>query len=231
MPGTAGASTHVLVCDIWPPYQVKGQDGLEGFSVEVVKAVYFRMGRETPDIVAFPWKRAVDMVKHQRALGIFSVNYTDDRAFFMRYPEEPLVVSPWVVWTRKGDRLESLDDLKGRKVGVVLGYSYTDEFWDFIEKHADVEQVHSDQVNFHKLHAGRLDAVIAEFGNGYHLKTTLGMDRIEPNRNIVVKKDGLYIAFSRDVVSQDFVNAFSRELKAFKKTQGFYQLRQKYFGE
>lgn len=221
----------LLVCDIWPPYQMKTHDSVEGFSVDVVRAVHGRLGSATPRIISFPWKRAVDMVKHQRALGVFSINRTPEREVYMRFPDEPLALSPWILWTRSGDRLQSLEDLKGKKVGVVLGYSYTPEFWEFIETYCDVEEVRTDQVNFHKLKAGRVDAVAAEFGNGYHLKNMIGADHVVANMNVLIKRDGLYLAFGKDSVSQQFVETFSRELKAYKQTEEYRRLRVKFFGQ
>lgn len=221
---------NVLVCDIWPPYQMESRSGVEGFSVDVVLAVYERLGEKAPEIKAFPWKRAVEMVKHGRVLGIFSANKTPERQVYMRYPDEPIVETPWVIWTRGKDRVKSLSDLKGKKVGVVLGYSYTHDFWKYIETYSDIEKVHSDEVNFMKLDAGRLHAVAAELGNGLYLANRLGTVNIVPNMEIAIKSDGLYIAFSRDRVSKEFVDAFTRELRLFKATGEFLDLREKYFG-
>ena len=228
--GVNASEKDKLVCDIWPPYQIMSIDGVHGYSVSVVEAVYDRLNKPHPSVDSFPWKRAMDMVMHDRAIGIFSANHTPERAMYMHYPSEPLIVSPWVIWTR-GGRVESLDDLRGKTIGVVLGYSYTDEFWDFIEKYCNVEAVHSDEVNFVKLDAGRLDAVIAEYGNGYYLVTSKGMKNIVPNMGVVVKEDGLYVAFNRELVSQSFVDDFSRELVEFKKTDQYRSLLRKYFGE
>lgn len=223
-------SDNTLVCDIWPPYQMENRGSVEGFSVDVVLAVYERLGESAPDIKAFPWKRAVEMVEHGRVLGIFSVNKTSEREVYMRYPDEPIVEAPWIIWTRGKDRVNTLSDLKDKKVGVVLGYSYTQDFWKYVETYTDLEKVHSDEVNFMKLNAGRVHAVAAELGNGIYLAKQLNAVNLVPNMDIMIKNDGLYLAFSRDRVSKEFVDAFTRELRLFKKTKAFEKLRQKYFG-
>ncbi len=218
-----------LVCDIWPPYQMKSRDGMSGFSVDVVTAVFGRMDVEIEGVTSFPWKRALVMVEHGRADALFSANYTPDRAVFARYPEEMLVNSPWVIWTR-GEKITSLDELKGRTIGVVNGYSYTPEFWDFIETHCTVQKVHSDEVNFKKLAAGRIDATVAEFGNGHYLTTLFGLNNVKAHLNFPIKEDGLYIIFNRDSAAAEFVEEFSEQLKAFKSTDEFRALRMKHFG-
>ncbi len=220
----------LLICDIWPPYQINSPNGVTGFSVDLVSAVYKRMDIPIESIEAFPWKRALEIIQHGHAEALFSANFTPDRMAFARYPSEMLTESPWVIWTRGRGQIKTLDDLKGKTIGVVLGYSYTPEFWDFIETYCTVEKVRSDEINFKKLSAGRLDATIAEYGNGHYLSTTLGLDNLKPNHALTIKKDGLYIIFSRKSVTQDFVEEFSKELKAFKETGEHKVLREKCFG-
>ena len=218
-----------LVCDIWPPYQVETPGGVSGMSVEIVKSVYSRLGFTQVKTRAFPWKRALDAVRFHEADALFSANYTEERAVYLRYPEEPLFDSPWVVWTKRGAGIQTLDDLKGKTVGVVLGYSYTPEFWDFIGTYCNVEEIHNDLINFKKLGLDRLDATVAEYGNGLSLAREVNPD-IVPVRDIEIKRDGLYIAFDRETISEEFVKRFSDELKAFKQTDEYTRIREKYLG-
>lgn len=225
----AGEPTS-LVCDIWPPYQMRSPQGVTGFSVDVVNAVYKRMGVSIDKIEAFPWKRALEMVQHDNAQALFSANFSRDREVFALYPNETLIESPWIIWTRRRDHFTTLDDLKGKRIGVVLGYSYTPEFWEFIEIYCSVKVVHSDDINFKKLSAGRLDATIAEYGNGYFLSQSLKLDNLKPNFDLTIKEDGLYVLFNRKSVPDNFVEKFSNTLKAYKSTDEYSELRKKHFG-
>ena len=218
-----------LVCDIWPPYQMDTKAGYSGLSVDVVRAVYARLGVEDVEIMALPWKRAMEMVRYGDADGLFSANRTPEREAYLYYPEEPLFESAWEIWTRHGTEVRSLEDLRGMTVGVVLGYSYTPEFWDFIRAHCTVEEVATDDVNFRKLAEGRIDAVAAEYGNGLTLATPLHAD-LHANPGLKIKEDGLFIVFSRDHTTEDAVRTFSDELKAFKKTEAYLILHEKYLG-
>jgi len=184
-------------------------------------------------ISIYPWKRAILMLESGRADALFSSNYTQDRTAFAFYPEEPIVISPWVMWVRDGDgsKFESFDDLHGKKVGVVRGYSYTPEFWFFVKKHQLFEEVTNDEMNFKKLSAGRLDFIVAELGNGLYLSRTLNLDKkIIPLLKHPIKKDGLFIIFNKKTVSREFVDKFSTELKEIKKEAFYKYLYYKNFG-
>ncbi|MEF2230230.1 MAG: transporter substrate-binding domain-containing protein [Pseudodesulfovibrio sp.] len=220
-----------LVCDIWPPYQMRDQDGITGFSTEMVTAVFKRMGTPVQSLEAFPWKRALEILESGHAEALFSANYTRDRDIFAHYPSENLFDSPWIIWTRTETAVRTLDDLKGKSVGVVIGYSYTRDFWEFIQTHCKVEQVTTDEINLQKLANHRLDAVAAEYGNALHIIRNLGLKGITPRRDVVIKSDGLYIIFNRTGVGDAFVHRFAEELKIFKTTPQHQALRAKYFGE
>lgn len=226
----AGEGGAHLVCDIWPPYQVATPSGVTGMTVDIVKAVYKRMDIPIEEIRAYPWKRTMDAIRFGEADGLFSANHTPERSVYLRYPEEPLFESSWIIWTRAGSSIMTMEDLKGKTVGVVLGYSYTPEFWEFVQTHCDVEAVHSDTINFKKLNQGRLDATVAEYGNGKAMVRALDGGHILAVPRIRIKKDGLYMVFNRARTSAEFVQRFSEELRAFKQTEAHRLIREKYLG-
>lgn len=227
----AASDSIRITCDIWAPYQIAGTDGqVTGFSLEVTKSVLSKMNIAIESVDAYPWKRALSTLEAGNADALFSANFTEDRTAFARYPEEVLVDSPWLIWTHGAEKFHSLEDLKGKRIGVVLGYSYTEEFWTFIETYCVVERVFSDKTNFKKLDIGRLDAIIAEFGNGYHITNDLGLKDIYPNWNLEVKRDGLYVIFNKKKYDEEFVAKFSDELRRFKETVQYRNLEEKYFG-
>lgn len=217
-----------LVCDIWPPYQTHYQGTVTGFSTQVVHAVLENMGAKVESTKAFPWQRALEIIRSGDAHALFSANHTPDRETFARYPSEPIVESPWTIWT-KDKEISQLTDLKGLRIGVVQGYSYTPEFWNFIETFCDVELVHSDAINFKKLSLGRLDAVAAEYGNGIQIVRSLNVSSIRPIKSITIKTDGLYVIFNKRLVSQSFVDTFSQHLSQFKKSEKYQNLYRSYF--
>jgi len=206
---------------------------ITGFSTRIVKMVFDEMKTDIGNISTYPWKRAIVMLKKGKADALFSANYTQDRTAFAFYPEEPIVISPWIMWVRKENPLkfESFEDLIGKKVGVVRGYSYTPEFWSFIKKHKIYAEVVNDEMNFKKLSAGRVDFIVAELGNGLFISRTIKLDeKIIPLLNNPIKKAGLFIIFNKNSVDKSFVDKFSTELKKIKGGSFYKYLYYKNFG-
>ncbi|MFO7751334.1 MAG: transporter substrate-binding domain-containing protein [Desulfobacteraceae bacterium] len=222
----------VISCDQWEPYQTVDDTGVVGgFSTRIVRYVLEQLDVSIKSLRAYPWKRALDNIKKGRSHALFSANFTRERTRFARYPEEPLVNSPWVLWVKKesGNRFDSMEDLKGKTVGVVRGYSYTREFWEFVKANNAYQVAASDETNFKKLHGDRFEYVVAERGNGFHLLKKLGFDDIVPLDDHPIKSDGLYIMFNREKISRDFVAKFSSELKKFKQQPEYEKLVEEYF--
>ncbi|MBG0776120.1 MAG: transporter substrate-binding domain-containing protein [Desulfovibrionaceae bacterium] len=230
-PGAGGAAPGPqglhIACDIWPPYQFSAQGRLTGFSTEVVRAVLARLHAPIASLESFPWHRALDMLLEGRTDALFSANWTRRRAVLAHYPAEPLVKSPWVVWTRADAHIayKEISDLAPLRVGVVNGYSYTSELWVFLQQHGNYEAVADDETNFRKLAMGRVDAVVAELHNGRHLLAQLGLTGIEPREDAPIKTDGLYILFAKNRVPEAFVRRFSEELRRFRASSDYSALR------
>lgn len=193
--------------------------------------VFERMNIEFVSMKAYPWNRAIKMMENGTADALFSANYTKDRTEFAYYPKETIVDSPWVMWVRKesGLKFESLNDLIGKRVGMVRGYSYTSDFRDFIRTHTLFEEVASDEQNFRKLNGGRVHYIVAELRNGAHIVRSLGFDGIIPLDKNPVKFDGLYLIFNKRNVPRSLVDQFSVELGKLKQEPVYKALYEKYF--
>lgn len=206
------------------------QGEVHGFSVEVVQNVYASMGEDIISIRPYPWVRALSELSMGQADALFSANFSPERTVAARYPAEDLITSPWVVWSRQDQNLDAFDDLKGKLVGIVRGYSYTDEFMEFLQAHCKVVEVVSDEVCFRLLAAGRIDATVADLHNGRYLAEKWELEALVAHRDLVIKTTGLYAIFNKNFVDADFVRRFSRALKVFKQTEAYQNLEERYFG-
>jgi ABC-type amino acid transport substrate-binding protein len=55
-------------------------------------------------------------------------------------------------------------------------------------------------------------------------------DKIQPLPSPIIKEDDLYIIFSKETITPEFVERFATALRAFKKTGSYHAIYEKYFG-
>ena len=103
----------------------------------------------------YPWARAERFLFAGKIDALYSSSTSKKRREHCHFPEESLIVSPWVLFIRKEDqgklKFDSFRDLKGKKIGVVRDYSYTPEFWEFLNAERNYQLAVTDQQNFKKL--------------------------------------------------------------------------------
>src|SRR5439155_3918769 len=160
--------------------------------------------------------------------------YNEERARYCHFPSEPLARDKWIFFVRTADvgrlRFASFDDLVGHDIAVLRGASISPEFWDFARRHQHVVETASDEANFRMLEAGRVDYVVASHVNGMRLIASLGVaGKIAPLPSRSLKEDNLYVIFSKQRVSAEFVVQFSNALRRFKQTAAFRAIYRKYF--
>lgn len=218
-----------LACDPWPPYQIVDGNKVGGFNAWVVREVLDRLGKQG-EFAAYPWARTIHMMESGNVSGLFSIEYKGDRERFAKFPDEELSRSHWVFWTRKesGISVDSWEDIQGRAVGVVGGYSYTSEFWEKMQTASKVEVVSSDEQNLMKLSRGRLDVVPAELYNGRYILRANRLHNVVPNTSFIFKDAGLFLAFSHSV-EEPFISGFAQELREFKQTEEYKEMYGRYF--
>lgn len=144
-----------------PPFMYALSGKAEGIYPRLLQAVFERMGAPV-EVKAFPWKRAFLLSKDGR-VAIGGLYKTSERLEVFDY-SAPLLVETLRIYVKKGSEFAFRDvaDLKGKKVGIILGWSYGEAF---DQAKADgvfqVEEVTAEELNFTKLVLGRVDCVIA----------------------------------------------------------------------
>jgi polar amino acid transport system substrate-binding protein len=112
-----------------PPYAYEEDGEIVGMDTEALIRFCESKGI-SPQFRSLPWKRALADVEQGRAHGIFSLFQSEERDAFLHYPETPINSVRTVVIGREADNLtvNSLEDLKGLRVGVLHAYKYGPEF-------------------------------------------------------------------------------------------------------
>ena len=131
-----------------------------GFTSHIISEAFKLEGYEV-EFTFYPWKRAFESAKSGEKFQATSYWYpSDERAKDFIY-SDPIQSDATVFFHLKSNpppEWETLDDLKGIRIGATAGFTYTTEFWDAAKsKRLEIEEAASEELNFKKLLKGRID--------------------------------------------------------------------------
>lgn len=109
----------------------------------------------------YPWNRAVKMASEEGGL-IFGLSYTLERAKLFKFSEPALYSNIWLVTqTDKKFKFSTIQDLKGKTIGVVRGSQYGGEF-DAKKNHlfSIKDDVDSYELRLQQLLDNKVDAIL-----------------------------------------------------------------------
>lgn len=224
----AGLPDSVLVVtEEWSPYVQHEGDISTGLDYEVVRIVFERMGVRA-EIRFFPWRRCLKLIADLEADAILDVAFTDDRGRFMHFPVQHLSESKTVFFHNKDGafRFGSMQDLAGKVIGILPGYSYG---WRFdTATNFSKETGPRLDANFQKLVKGRLDAVAANLALGLATLERLGLTGAVVWAEEPIQVERNYVAFAHKEGYDVLARRFGEELAAFMGASAYRDIRAAY---
>ena len=205
---------------------------VNGKPVGYVPALFERISRDTGDTYRFillPWKRAVS--ESAAGLGgISNFSWTAERAKLFDY-SDPIFINRSYLLVKKGNAFPftSLNDLRGKRIGALLGSSYGEEFDKAAEEKLFVVDYDSNEVlRLKKLLVGRFDAAIIELDT-YNLMVSSDPDLMSSKDEFAflpksLIDDKLYLAFPKSMHMLPALKRFNLALNALKKTREYQKI-------
>lgn len=206
------------------PFMYGAASEAKGIYPSLIEAVFNKMG--TPaHLEAMPWKRAIANIDEGKA-GVGGLYKNTAREAKYDY-SAPLYEEKLVLYTLKGKSFPyaKLEDLNGKALGAVRGWSYGDAF-DAARTAGKfkVEEAESDQLNLKKLVADRVDAIIASpLAIEPILKKEALAGKIEALPNPLAAND-TYLAFNKKAGQSALLVKFNEALAAMKADGSYEKL-------
>ncbi|WP_164882418.1 substrate-binding periplasmic protein [Paenirhodobacter populi] len=202
---------RLLAMEDFAPYNFRQDGRFQGLDIDILNAAAVAMNVRF-DYLPLPWHRALLAFDNGQADALFQLTPTEQRSRTWRMVG-PLRDTVIVFVTRADSPLRdirSLNDLRGRAVGVVRGFTYSEAFdrADFFLRESSVDE----ETNLRKVLLGRCDLAVAGRANVRHVAQRLGlggMIRILPTP---LFREGRYIAFHRTPSGDDRGNRLQRQL-------------------
>lgn len=219
MAACAAPPILVNVDEANPPFMYGQHGKAMGIYPALINAAFADM--KIPVLVeAKPWKRAFAEIDTGRA-GVGGLYKNAERLEKYDYSDQ-LFVEKLVVYfnANKPIAFGGIEDLRGRRIGVIRGWSYGDDFDRLRRSGAfTAEEVASDQQNFAKLASERLDAVIAISEPGSTLAPRFANIRAATTP---LALNPTFLAFSKSANRRALLQQFDQSLKKLQRS-GEYQ--------
>jgi len=205
------------------PFMYKNKDTGEadGLYPTIVKALFDKIGVDV-SVVAYPWKRVM-LLSGKGSVGAAGIYKNSERILIYDYSDS--IFDERVVVFMRADHafpFQTVEDLKGKRVGVVRGWSYGDTF-DTARKQSlfVVEDSVSDELNFRKLDLGRLDCVIAIDLSGELVFKKLEFKNEIIASNVPMLMISTHIAFSKESNKRDLIQKLNHAIAELKAEDAY----------
>ena len=195
-------SLIILAADAWPPYNCAADDTLEGYLVEVARAVFEPLGYRVKYRIV-PWQRALAGTlagTYDAALGASAAE-----AGGLVLPATELLLSRAALYARADSDLRIVGpaDLDSLTVGAIRGYNYDGWLGQWLQANAErpdrVQLLAGDfpmLQNLRKLVGGRIDLVADNPASIAYAAGRLGLTDLIRQVAISGEPEACYIAFA-----------------------------------
>ena len=198
-----------------PPFMFASGGKPAGVYPAVITAAFAKMNVSVK-IEAKPWKRAIAEMDEGKA-GVGGIYKNEERAKKYDY-SGPVLSENLAVYSHKDKPVEykTIADLYGKKVGVIGGWSYGDEF-DAAKKSGklSVDEVNSDEKNLRKLDEGRLDAVIAVEDSAKPIISSRKLGNVIQAKQLLASNKS-YLAFNKSANQTALLEQFSKAITSMR---------------
>jgi len=206
---------HTFVVDDYPPYYAWKNGKPVGVWINVVNEAFRRMGIRSKFIKG-SWVRSLKEMEEGRVAGTMGGLKTPQREKYSLYPEESLgPLDCWIISLRESPyEYKSLDDLRGRVVGVNTSYTYGSEFDEM--QGLDVIDVEHEEQLIKLLVSRRVDAILGSKLVFEHIGALLGVADQLDFRTMIFEGQ-YYLMFSKKYAdSEELAVQFSKAIRSMR---------------
>ncbi|MGD8885111.1 MAG: transporter substrate-binding domain-containing protein [Gammaproteobacteria bacterium] len=209
---TVNAAELKLVADEWPPF-TSAQQG-QRIAVDLVQTALQNAAVDTK-VKILPWQEVLSGIKADKYDAIVAAWKTPEREQYLLFSRAYLENRIDLIGRQDNKiRFDNIEQLKGKKVGVVSGYAYGNE----ITNNKDIIQVPGATVadNIKKLLGGEVDFILADALVAQAIKEHLPPEITEKlyiyDKEVVTQ--GLYFAVRKNLQNaQPMLDKFNKAIE------------------
>jgi polar amino acid transport system substrate-binding protein len=221
----ARAETLVAIDNANPPFMYQHEKQPQGLYPQMLQAIFARLG-EPLLIQPMPWKRAL-LRGAAGEVGIGGIYRNAERIKLFDY-SEPIFEERLLLYVQqdKPFAFAQVGDLHGKRIGVIRGWSYTDDFDQAVrEGRILAQEGSSDEANLRKLASGRLDAVVVIELAGQRLLQLPGMEHLTALPQ-ALSINPTFLVFAKQADQRELLQRFNQVLRDMRQDGSLQRLVQ-----
>lgn len=206
------------------PLNYKENEKLVGFDVEIGNEIAKRIGLE-PNPVTNPWETILQGLRGEKYDAIIgSMTATEERAKQVDFSDPYYISGATVFISSKNKDIKSLDDLKGKTIGVMQASTYVEDAKKYTDK---IKEFPSEIYALQDLPPGRLDAVITDKIVGISAMKESGLEIQTVGEEI--KREEIAVAIKKD--NQVLLEAINKAIADMVADGTYKDISTKWFGK
>jgi polar amino acid transport system substrate-binding protein len=217
-----------IVSEEWPPFIYAENGHIKGADKDVTEYLLSQLGYQV-EWSLMPWRRVLREAEDGSADAILDIAPHPIHLKTYLFTDEPLSSHETMLFYAMDRPLayRNIDDLSGLVVGVSPGYLYNNHRFVTSDTFRR-EPAPTFEANLQKLVRGRVDLVALSRPVGVYTSRALGIDHRVSYHPIPLSHSEFYLAFNRTSTWEEPARAFSKALKAFKKTDAYSHILRQY---
>jgi len=231
--GTAYSATLTVRADNWPPYNGVPTAKNPGYMIEVLKEIFEPQGIMV-DYQLMPWTRACNDVNAGKYDAVVGTDKSENSN--MVFPKESFgnMVSTMFVRNDSTWRYAGVESLAGKRLGVIDGYSYSEELDPYIEKNkgSKVFAATGDDalpMLIKMLQAGRIDVLVDDANVMRFTMAGLGTKNIVAAGKVDNEATALEFGLSnKSKTSADYARKFDEGINKLRASGRLAEILNKY---
>lgn len=221
-----GAGAFNIMTENYPPYSYEKDGEPAGFSTDIVKEIMKRVGVRDK-IRGVTWAGAYNAILSLDNQILFSMARTEEREGLFKWAG-PIASYRVVIWARKADGIK-ISSLEQAKKAGLIGVSINTSVCIYLQRlgFPNLDVVHENYLNPLKLASGRISLWVAAEHTGRYLTEQQGINPDLFESVFEVRKESLYIAFSKNIPDTDVLK-WQKALDAAKSDGTYDRIAEKH---
>lgn len=207
--------------------QKNSKGSIEGLGAEISYQIAKKLNIDI-SVELFPMKRAIDMMRKGQADVIIGPYKSEERSLFINYSNFYFYEDPMLLYTLKDSHIKwdgKIESLKDLKIGVIRGWSISDQFASQ-KSNLNITEANITSQLFSLLKYKRVDVIIM---HPRHARDTFPVAELEKDYKVIGPPLAInrgYFGFSKDPKVADLKEKFEREYEKLSKAGTFLKVKE-----